>query len=527
MVKKLISLGVFLFLVSFASAQEVGTVSGSFESNTHYYYNDKQINAKQSEEKLASNNYLEFKYQYKNFTAGFRYEAYLPALKGFSPVYNKSDIANKYITFQNDNLLITAGNFYDQFGSGLVFRSFEERQLGIDNSLEGVNVKYNFNNKFILKGIIGKQRDGFNLGKGQVRGLDFNLSLNNLLNIHSIPRISFGASIVSKYEEYTGADDSVSPLVDAYSSRLDVEGENASLSLEYVEKDEDYNETMALPTPKGKALLVNGTAFLSGLSFNYTIRRIENMAFYSERKATPPQLSINYIPVLVKQHTYSLSNVYVYGAQGEGEIGGQFDLFYKFKKKSFLGGKYGTQIALNYSQYNGLKKKGKDDTEFFAMGDDMYYRDLSLEITKKWSKKFKTIFVYNYQKYNKGKVEKLGKLVVNPSIVVLDMQYKFTPKNSMRMELQHLSINNDMKNWMASLVELSFAPSWSVFVGDDYNYGSDDKVHYYTCGGSFSKKSTKIIMTYGRQREGLSCVGGVCRMMPAMKALTLSLSTRF
>ena len=32
---------------------------------------------------------------------------------------------------------VTIGNFYDQFGSGLVFRSYEERNLGIDNAMDG------------------------------------------------------------------------------------------------------------------------------------------------------------------------------------------------------------------------------------------------------------------------------------------------------------------------------------------------------------------------------------------------------
>jgi hypothetical protein len=33
---------------------------------------------------------------------------------------------------------VTIGNFYDQFGSGMIFRAYEERQLGIDNSLDGI-----------------------------------------------------------------------------------------------------------------------------------------------------------------------------------------------------------------------------------------------------------------------------------------------------------------------------------------------------------------------------------------------------
>lgn len=35
---------------------------------------------------------------------------------------------------------LTLGDFYDQFGSGLIFRTYEERSLGIDNSLRGARL---------------------------------------------------------------------------------------------------------------------------------------------------------------------------------------------------------------------------------------------------------------------------------------------------------------------------------------------------------------------------------------------------
>ena len=35
---------------------------------------------------------------------------------------------------------LTLGDYYDQFGSGLIFRTYEERSLGIDNSLRGARL---------------------------------------------------------------------------------------------------------------------------------------------------------------------------------------------------------------------------------------------------------------------------------------------------------------------------------------------------------------------------------------------------
>ena len=43
------------------------------------------------------------------------------------------------------------------------------------------------------------------------------------------------------------------------------------------------------------------------------------------------------------------------------------------------------------------------------------------------------------------------------NIFVADLQYKFTPSFSTRMELQYLTTKEDQKDWMAALLEINFA----------------------------------------------------------------------
>ena len=524
----LLSIGLLFILISSVSAQEYGQLSGSFESNSNYYFKDNKLGIKTLDDRFASNNYLTCKYTFKNFTAGLRYESYLPALIGYDRnMYKGSDIANRYISFNSKDLFITVGNFYEQFGSGLILRSFEERQLGIDNSLDGVKLAYNFKDIVRLKGVAGQHRFGFERGVGKVRGADFDISLKKVLFEKSSYNIVFGGSFVSRFQDYSGPVDNVPTAVDAYSARCDFESENANISVEYVEKGKDFNEDLRIMIPKGKALLVNGSSYFKGLTFNYIFRCVDHMTYSSQRNSIPPYLSLNYIPVLVKQHSYSLSNIYVYASQTDSEIGAQFDLMYKFKRNSFLGGKYGTQLAFNCSILNALEeKKGKQ--EFLSFNGTNYYKDFSFEMTKKWNKKFKTIFTYHFQEYNKGVLEHTKKFIVKPQVCILDMTYKMARRKSLRVELQHLYADNDMRSWMAALVELSFAPRFSFYVGDDYNYGNENsKIHYYSAGATYSHGATKLIASYGRQRGGITCVGGVCRMIPSMNAFSLSISTRF
>ena len=75
---------------------------------------------------------------------------------------------------------------------------------------------------------------------------------------------------------------------------------------------------------------------------------------------------------------------------------------------------------------------------------------------------------------------------------------------------------------------MNFAPAWSFYASDMYNYGNEtEKIHYYTVGGSFVKNAHRIGIGYARQRESLLCIGGVCRQVPAFKGFTLNLTSTF
>ena len=69
--------------------------------------------------------------------------------------------------------------------------------------------------------------------------------------------------------------------------------------------------------------------------------------------------------------------------------------------------------------------------------------------------------------------------------------------------------------------------NFNLFISDIWNYGNEEKLHYYNLGGSYSKGSSRLGFNYGRQRGGLVCVGGVCRFVPESNGFNLSLSHSF
>jgi hypothetical protein len=285
-----------------------------------------------------------------------------------------------------------------------------------------------------------------------------------------------------------------------------------------------------------------------GFGLDGTFRRLENMSFYSERAAKGNLFNdkiMNFVPSLTKQHHYNLANIYVYQAQPSvrladatlakaGEIGGQIDVFYNFKKGTHLGGKYGTNVAFNCSNWNALGgtfylNNPKDyKTDFLGLGKK-YFSDYNIEITKKWSDKWQGAFSYINQYYNKKLIEETEGLV-KTNIAAAEGTYKFTAAQSIRVVGEHMWADSDRKNWASSTVEFNLNSKWSVYGSDMYNYGNDDaalRSHYYNFGGAFRKNSTRVSLNYGRQRGGLLCVGGVCRVVPESSGVSLALSTTF
>ncbi|WP_298221399.1 DUF6029 family protein [Flavobacterium sp.] len=549
--------GLMILFTIAAQAQEVKPKEkinffGGFESNSQWYLNDEDLGVEHPDIPVRSNNYLFLNLKYKNWSAGIQGESYEDqALLNYNPKFDKSDVATYFVQYKNEKIDLTAGYFYEQFGSGLLYRSWEDRALGINNALRGGRVIFKPASYFTLKSIYGRQRTGFDVSEGEIYGVDAEVVLSELFHFENT-ELSFGLTYVGREEAIAIANPKYNSLTNGFAGRMDFNHKGFYFSTEYdikskdavVEVKEQVEHDFIKP---GNALLVNMGYSKKGFGLDGTFRRLENMGFFSERNAKGNAFNdriMNFVPSLTRQHHYNLANIYVYQAQPNviladetllktGEIGGQLDVFYNFKKETALGGKYGTKVAVNVSNWNALGGKfylpKKDyNTDFFGFGKK-YFSDYNIEITKKWSQKWQSAFTYINQYYNKKLIEETYGLV-KTNILGAEATYKFTDSKSVRMVGEHMWADTDKKNWAASTVEFNLNSKYSFFASDMYNYGNDDsemRNHYYNVGGAFRQKSTRIALNYGRQRGGLVCVGGVCRIVPESSGISLSLNTTF
>ena len=524
----------FLSLNSFAQNNS-GEIHGDFDLNMQSYQEDELIGAKEADEIILNNAYLNINYTKGNFAAGLRYESYLNALMDFDDNYKGNGVPFRYAAYTIDGLEVTVGNYYEQVGSGLIFRSYENKGLGTDNAMDGIRLTYSPLKGVYLKSFIGKSRTYFTYADGIIRGADGEININEALDFESKTRIIIGQGFVSRFQADINPKFKLPQNVAAYSTRLNIINGGWNYSGEYAIK---LNDPVGSLTSEGNNY-ANGNALMSSLTYSKRgfgiiaeMHRVDHMEFRSER-AGEKQYIINYIPTLSKQHTYTLLALYPSSTQAEGEFGTQIDLFYKIKKGSLLGGKYGTKIAGNFSYWAGLDAEYHIENrwykaEFIGKGSRLF-RDVSVEVKKKINKKWSGVATFQNVIVDKGIVYG-GPLAVEEdikaSIAVLEGTYKIKGSKSVRFVAQHLWAEKDRKNWVAGVLEYNFNSNFALYLADNWNYGDTD-IHYYSAGGSYSKGRTRFAMNYGRQRGGLICIGGVCRFVPENTGLTANLTVNF
>ena len=551
--KELLTLGLLLcYMVTSAQEHKV-TLSGSIQSDMMIApQQDASIGTSEYDnEYFLTNTYANLNLQSKWVDAGARFELTQWPMPGFMDEHNDFKgwgFPNVWVKGKLGKVDVTLGNFYEQFGSGFILRSYEERSLGIDNSLLGAHIAASPLKGVTLKVLSGMQRNYWVLNKGAVSGADIEIGLDNYF-----PRmqengviLAMGGSWVNKYEK---DDDFImaSPtfrlrlpeFTNAFDARMRYQQKGISLLAEYAWKSQDPNTLNNFIYQNGHAELFSMTYSVKGLSILAQAKRSENMGFRSKRADRPSSKAsyINHLPAFTVDQTYALPALYPYATQMEGEWAYQASAAYKFK------GRYAPKFKINFSRVNGLENARKNVTDATVVGTQgyhsdfwcnggKYYQDLDLMYEHKLNKAFEHHFMYMYQNYNKEVIQK-EEGMINSHIFVYEPKWKISKKMTLRGELQYLYTAHESGDWGFLLAELSLAPYLMFTISDQIGrcepkageYG--DVKHYYNFGVTGNIKSHRIQLSYGRTRSGYNCNGGICRYIPASKGVRLSYNYNF
>lgn len=537
-----------------------GTLSGNIQLDAQLYFKDSAIGSPEVPEKFRSNSFAYLQYTNGKFTLGARFEGYFKPMLGYDARLDGWGVPYYFARFSGDIIDVTAGSFYEQFGSGMILRAYQDWNLGMDNAISGVRAIIRPYKGITIKGLVGTQRHFWD-HVGLIRGVDLDLAFNDMIKPMENweTRITLGGSFVSKYQDeqlklvIDQVGDAFVPYkltlpknVGAAAARLNIESHGFAVGGEYVYKANDPSGENGYIYRHGQALLLNAGYSTRGFGILLQAKSVDNMGYRADRAEKGNFGLINYMPALTRQHAYSLASLYPYACQSLGEVAFQADVQYKIKRGTALGGKYGTDLKLNASVAFAPERTditgptgsstpspgtyGYKSRLFHMNADEVYFIDANFEIAHKFNKNFKMTLMYMFERYNQEVVEGHGDPKAYIHTVVGDFTYMFLKKHALRLELQYLHTKQIEQDWLMGTLEYTFAPSWFVSVSDQWNVGNNDKdrrFHYYYVSAGYIHDATRISLSYGKIRQGIMCAGGVCREMPASNGVMLTMSSSF
>lgn len=536
-----------------ATAQDKGVFSGNLQSNFNVFLKDSLIGAVEGaspqygKQISSSESWLFLNYDIKGWHFAARYDLFNNSnLLNPADAYSGQGLGFWQIKKEVGDLEITAGSFYDQFGSGAIFRAFENRLIGIDYAMEGVRLKYKIADDFVLKAFTGKQKGGldrrFETSPQIVKGINaekgFKSGKGSILNVgvSAVNRTLDGNAYSKLVTEIQGLGLSKEEgFYPKYNTYLMNGYFNASVGKFGV--NGEFNYKTAEPTKDNRDSLINGNGNLAilgvsyskrklgrnkkgGLGVNVQYRRIDNFALnvdpYSQLSLLQGLLS--YQPSLSRQASYRLLARYQAPAQFTGEQGVQAEIIYSLNKK--------TNVTLNFSNITDLNGEQLFREQFVQVEH---------KINKKWKGKLGLQMVnYNQEVYEVKPLEKADE--VETFTPFGELTYKINRKNSLRFESQMLLTKQDLGSFYHGIIEWNSSPKFSIAISDMVNTNpvrivneslADQVLHYPSVFVKYNIKTTSFTAAYIKQVEGVVCTGGVCRLEPAFSGLRFTLSTQF
>lgn len=503
-----------------------------------------------------SNNYLDLSVnylrtdsnaaQFRGVRADVRIELNQWPLLGYEPGFAGHGLGRLSLTTDFAWGQISVGDVYGQFGSGLVLDLYENRDLGIDNSLRGAKISAAPYKGIQLTLIGGKQRRywncyedgawGWNYRKDAVLGADMELGLHEwsqALQQNDL-ELTIGGSYVSKYEQ----DDTILVAlsdglyrynlprwVGAGDVRANLQGHGWDALIEYAYKANDPTLENGYSYRSGQTLLMSLGYSRKGLSVLAQAKRSDNMSLRSSRSENGLAGRLNLLPVFTPQHTYALAARYPYATQYTiGEWAFQAEVCYTAPRKSKVGGKYGTTFKLSAAHVRGLREEGSWAVNTTA--DGTYYTDIHATLHKKVNPYWTINAMLMYQTYNRKVIEGEGGLV-RAGVVVLDNKVEITDNVTLRNEMQYLYTKQHKGQWVYLSAELDLWQHWTVSGSWEYNIGyalDATKEHNYTAMLTYSRDAHRVSAGYVKTSSGFNCSGGVCRYEPEQEGVRMSYS---
>lgn len=514
-----------LTLQSFAQ----GTLSGDLMMNANFFHRDTAIKASNNElyDNLLSGGeaWMSLRYYNKGFTATLRADAFHN-----SNLYNPTQALTGFgigawsLSKTINNLEVTAGYIYDQIGSGVMFRAYEDRGLLIDNALVGIRLKYQLTDNILMKGFTGQQKFVFERYEPIIKAFstegDFSLGekvhiqpgvgvLNRTLDQNNMKTIVASINALPDTQRFV-------PMYNMYAftlyNTLTVGDFSWFVEGSYKTHESIVNQQSTLVNSDGNVVFTTLGYARKGIAVNITGKRTENYEMRTSPNESLIRGLLNWQPIVARLRPNRLMARYTPASQNLSELALGGDVL--------LSPSDNTSITLNYTHINTL-----EDVKLYREA----YIDAEYRGIENWilSGGFQLMH-YNQEIYQ----TKPAVPIVESMIPFFEVVYRINDKHSVRTQFEYQFTDQDYGSWIYGLIEYNMAPNWSFSISDMYNTSPGPSAvstgnHYYNFFLANSRGPSRFTLSYVKQVEGINCTGGVCRYEPAFSGVRFGMTTSF
>lgn len=458
--------------------------------------------------------WLNLDYRYRIFSAGLRFDVFQPNDMTIPSSLGKAryaDVAFKYIGVDfgapEEGGELTVGNYYVLFGRGLILKSYEDRNIRVDNNLLGVSIVGRYHG-LTLKALTGSPETFSAERKDILHAIDLEYRL--------IPELRVGGSFASNKPAVDNA-----ARTRLASVRILPAFWNFDFYGEYGIKQNDDIRKNAFGGKDGiagRAIYGSGSFFYESFSISGEYKLYDNFAFLTSDQTvaynTPPALRRDYSYILLNRHPSPLNP--------DNERGFQLEANFDPNEATSFVASYGVTKTLASDSYfqRTLGTSNPVRTQL---------REAYGQATRYWVENFATTFALGYNEELSTDTKS-----ITP---ILETRYTFSGVNTVRLILEHQQVTNfnTDEQYYDDAVTMEFlrSPSLSLSLVAEMqthepHQGMIDRQFWgfgqigYTIGNH-----TDISILLGSRQAGNICIGGVCRYEPEFKGIELRALSRF
>lgn len=458
-------------------------------------------------------NWTNFDYSKGILSAGLRFEVFQP--NDPDPSINRgkvyfADIAYKYLSVDLSNLnygmKFTVGNFYELFGRGMILKSYEDRNIRVDNNFMGFKVNA-FYEDFYLTALSGSATNSQNIREDVIHGIDIYYSGLSFLK----PGFSYAINIPQ--------DKNISKT-SLTSFRIEPSVWSLDFYFEFGVKQNQTVKKLFLSDDEkiiGKGFYGSSSFYYGPVSISAEYKIYDNFSFTSSDQT----ISYNTPPALRKEYTYLLLNRHPSALNANNENGFQIDVNYSMDEQTNFQSNFGLTNSLNENSYYQRINK-------LNVPSQLQFKEFYFQANRIWNENFNSTFALGYN-------EEASSLTKNIT-PILENKFYFDDINTIKLifEHQHTTNTSTEEKYFSDVLSVEYlrSPSFNIILLTEMQTKESDsgklirKFWGFVQFGYKIFSHTDLSLLIGSRQAGNICIGGVCRFEPEFKGIELKMLTR-